>query len=166
MQNKVLRESGNGIVSNKRLTNTKWLKTGIVHQLCWTFSSAVPRLEPINSRPQRERKKNNTMHSEKHVWPKICCQTTPALITSRTSRGNLILLYLYVTQSTAEDAEVGGLLLIHIRNVFLQCLKTLFEVCSPKNRRNQNFDVAVSSLTTPTVSKSIICLRGQTSCCL
>lgn len=31
----------------------------------------------------------------------------------------VIRLYLYVTQSTAEDAEVGRFLLVHIGNVFL-----------------------------------------------
>lgn len=47
----------------------------------------------------------------------------------------MIKYYLYVTQSAAEDAEVGGFLLVDVWNVFLQRLETLFEVRSPKGSR-------------------------------
>ena len=36
--------------------------------------------------------------------------------------------YLDVAQRTTEDAQVGGLLLVHVRNVLLQRLKALLQV--------------------------------------
>lgn len=63
----------------------------------------------------------------------------------------MLKLYLYVTQSAAENAEVGGFLLINIWNVLLQRLKTLFEVRSPegprvRNEKESHFDKVVISL--------------------
>lgn len=51
---------------------------------------------------------------------------------------HVLKLYLYVTQSTAENAEVGGFLLVNIWNVLLQGLETIFEVRSPEGPRVRN----------------------------
>lgn len=40
--------------------------------------------------------------------------------------------YLDVTQRAAENTQVGGFLLVHVWDIFLQRLEALFEVCSPK----------------------------------
>lgn len=81
-----------------------------------------------------------------YVWSNTCltiiiCASLQDWATENNAqqlqRENVTKIYLYVTQSAAKNAEVRGFLLINIWYVFLQRLKTLFEVRSPKGKRER-----------------------------
>jgi len=102
----------------RRVAATAHNKAGILDQSPGTEGRARPGSQ------QSETRENKHMKNKKELF-QIFFQPFAEKL-----HGNPV--YLYVTQSTAQNAEVGGFLLINIRNVLLQSLKTLFEMCSPE----------------------------------
>lgn len=49
--------------------------------------------------------------------------------------------HLDVSQSTSQHAQIGGLLLVDVRDVLFQRLKALLQVCSPDGHKTERADL-------------------------